>query len=163
MHHPIAEGLSPVKQRTPLGGACTALAIAAITALSAFLITNYLHLTSIASQPVYVPVTMSYADVPSAPAALVAVSGIDLSHPLVSGLRVSVAAHGPRCNRITAWNASNFLTTTGSFSYALSFDNASGAAIHTFDCPTCAPMSVSVLEVLLDVTCQVRRYNLAPF
>ena len=153
------EGSSPVVHSTVFGGLCTVLAVAAIAVVASLLILSYVDQTSVASQPVAVPITLSYALLQSAAATSGAsVSGISTTRPLTSGLRISVYAHGPLCGTLIDWNATNLLQLENSFlgfNYTSSYDNSSWASVHTFDCPSCALLTTSSLDAYFDVSCQV--------
>ena len=115
LHNSVAEGSSPVKRRTGLGGACSLLAFATVVAVAVLIIADYARMSDVAtaSLPVYAPVTTSYAAVsPVVVDARLPVSGVSAVNPLTSGLRVAVLAHGPRCAAL-AWNASNLLAAGG--------------------------------------------------
>ena len=45
----------------------------------------------------------------------------------------------------------------GRFNLTSVFDNATGGATHTFDCPSCGLLATSFLDVHLDISCQVCR------
>ena len=158
LRHPTVEGSSPIKKRTAFGGACALLAYAAILAVGTLLVSTYLNFKSVASLPVYSPVTASYVALPVGAAAPtdVTVSGVASMPSLATGLRFAVFAHGPRCGAPAAWNASNLLSGGNSFSYAKTFDEDTGSAAHVFDCPACAPLPVSLLDVRIDASCEVR-------
>jgi len=170
LHTPTADGNSPVKRRTVLGGACTLLAAGAIAAIVALLVSTYLQQASVVSQPVFVPATLSYASLPTAQAHALndLPTALWYARPHKSGLGIAVLAHGPRCGRLAAWNASNLLQELTSvhgpgFAYSSTFDYLTGAAVHMFDCPSCGLLATSFLDVHLDVTCQVRLASTAAY
>lgn len=102
--------------------------------------------------PVFVPVSPVYVSLPTAASNSARVSGGSLA----SGLRVGVFAHGQLCGSLHSWRAFNLLSDGGSFTNSSSFDNATGTAEHVFDCPSCALLAVSLLDVHLHASCQVR-------
>jgi hypothetical protein len=83
-------------------------------------------------------------------------------HPGASqpaSLAVAVATMGRRCGTLAGTWAS--LLLAGNFSYARHFDNATGAALHTFTCVRCFVDELSQLSFVLDSSCQSLSVTLA--
>lgn len=130
---------------------------AAVIALSMLLISNFYRDSAIISPPVHAPVTTAYAQLPGASSRSAPFSDVPGFPQLRSGLRIVVFAHGLSCNE-SSWEASNLLplesATAAQFTHISILDNATGAVSQIFDCPSCALLPVSFIDVRLDVACQ---------
>lgn len=152
----MREGHSPIKYKTVFGGSCSILAIGALIALSTLLISNYYNIFDVSSAPIHSPVTTSYAQLSSAVSRDVPVSFFADRRRPVSGLSLAIIAQGPHCKTIGV-NATNFLptgTADGLFALSSVYDDVSGASYHVLECPACAPLPVSYIDLHLDVACQ---------
>jgi hypothetical protein len=152
----VADGTSPVKRRSVLGGAVTVATFGLFTAVCVSLLMQFWLNNVEQLQPIMAHVLDDYTLLPPmhiaqdelAQATSIRATGVVA---LESGLALTVQAIGPRCGNVT-WTASQLLA--GSFNYFVATNGATGYAIHTFTCTECAFSTLSTLDLTIDVSCQ---------
>lgn len=148
LNHSVSEGEAPVMRSTAHGGALAFLAVGIAAAIAFSLVIDFVASNDVPRMPLMAPTMSSYANITSAVARR---ESTNIFGAPASGLRVRILSMGPACSSVT-WLASNLLA--GNFSHSAAVNATSGAATHDFDCPGCALMAISSLDVSFDATCQ---------
>jgi hypothetical protein len=157
LHHAVADGASPVKRRTPFGGALSvfvsgSVAVGVVALLIHYQLANTLKVQSILPAPL--PLHDAFATTP----AYALPQPLPYAPNTTAGLTVDVAVQGRGCDT-AAFAAGSLLG--GAFQRATTLDAATLAAVHHFACPDCAFGPLSQLTVRLPGHCQSIRITAA--
>ena len=157
LRHKVDEGFHPIKIKTALGGAVTAVALGAIICVSISLGIDYLYanvLTSISLLPAELPTLLLLSNT-----GMHSVESKDippiLDGAVSRGFEVRVSSHGPQCGD-PAFTSRALIA--GNFSVrAMPTDRATASNEISFFCEDCAFGPLSSVSIVFPPACQTFR------